>query len=732
MEKKYSICVGDILKNGNKQERVIHVDDLYLVTVDLNTNSLRFNQYKPLEAIVALKNNSIQIEREENTIVINYDSLPEKYKQEYDKNLETVNNFCLTYGPYYETFGNRGNGVKSLAKAANLSTPTYLYKIRRYFQSGCSEYSLYSQRTPGLSDNNKEYVYSKKTGRPNKYTSHNCILDDTLKTHFKEGLNELLSGGRCLSMVNAYDHIIQKYYTKYEVKENMVTAIEENQSNLPSYRQFYYYIKKNTTKEQFDILKSSTAEVRNDKRLLLSDSKHGVYGIGDLVEVDACEVDVSIVDKYNTEQSISRPILYCMIDVATRVILAVSVAFENNSVLGLTNLLLNLTDDKVEYCKRYGINLEDSTIWPSCIIPRRIRFDRGAECTSKKAERLFNKLGIERQLVTGGTGSLKGNIEQSFHQLHLAQNYILENHGLIEKRHDSKHHKEAVLTIEEYTKMVINFVLAHNQTTLKGYKLSKDMIAKGVAPIPVYLWNYWAKKSGLPRQISSKNIAQIRFDLMEEYAAKLDRQGIHFIGDHLYYNENDADLANDMYEAGDNKILFKVRYDPRNANFIYYIRNNTLYQATMNLNKSVNDGFENLTVDELKSLDRKRKQIIYSASTTSEQVRRLRDSANQELVANAIREHGNTYSDDSNMKINREIAKQEERFDNSITSRFMTNQLIGKQSASTSNNVDVFDSHQITQSIESSKTQKNINIDDMTPEEFEEYEKQLMKEINKL
>ncbi len=60
-------------------------------------------------------------------------------------------------------------------------------------------------------------------------------------------------------------------------------------------------------------------------------------GPGDLWEVDECEIDLSLVSVENPSVTVGRPIVYVMIDVYTRMIVAYSVAFDNNSVLGITN-----------------------------------------------------------------------------------------------------------------------------------------------------------------------------------------------------------------------------------------------------------------------------------------------------------------------------------------------------------------------------------------------------------
>ncbi len=667
MKTTISLSAGDKLKNADKEERIIHVDNIYVVTVDLNTTRLIFNRYKPDDLIALIINKSIDVVSNENNAVVDLSAVPDKYKEIYEKNKKIVNGFALAFGPYYERYKKKDNNLVDTAKTFDLALSNYIRVIREYYQSGCADISLYSKRTPGIYENSKR-DFKKRTGRPPKYNKNNVIIDSKVKLEFEEALSNLLKGDRWISIMNAYDGIIQKHYTKQVIENGVLSLIEEDNENIPTYKQFYNFVKNNTSKSQFDLIKTSAREVRNDKRLLLSDTQYGVYGPGDLVEIDACEVDLSLVDIYNTDNTVARPILYCMIDVATRMILAISVAFENNSILGVTNLFLNLSDDKVEYCKKFGITLEPG-LWKSNIIPRRVRFDRGAECRSDQLENIFNKLRIERELVTGGTGSLKGNVEQSFHQMHLAQNYLLENKGLIEKRYDSNHHKEACLTIEEYTKIAINFVLSHNQMVIKNYKSTKDMIINGVPAIPVKLWDYFASKTGLPRQITTANVNQFRFDLMQEYKAKISREGISFIGGHLYINEDDDELLKLMYEAGDNKKDFPIRYDPRNINYIYYLRDNKLTAAKLNQKKSVNDGFENLTFIEMKNLDLRNKQIQNGALANTGKIRRSRNSANEAIIDTALLNRGDRVPNARNLRENRENAKQDYRYANSISTR---------------------------------------------------------------
>ena len=333
--------------------------------------------------------------------------------------------------------------------------------------------------------------------------------------------------------------------------------------------------------------------------------------------------------------------------------------------------------------------------------------------------------------MTAGTGSLKGNIEQQFRQMHLAQNTYLENYGLIEKRHDSKHHKEAILTIEEYTKIVINYVLAHNQDPDLNYPLSRDMIEdKKTDTTPINLWKYWNSVAASPRPITSANVLQFRYDLMLNFTAKVNNEGIHFIGDHIYDNFEDSELQNLKYENDDRKKNFEVRYDPRNVNCIYYLRNNQLHFAKLNMDKQVNNGFENLTFDEMRKLDSIKKQMLSVNKVTHDEVRRNRDSANRSIINAAIQNSTGNYANTKDMRISREMEKQDVRYNNSIATRFLPENLINIPAFDTEELLENSSKEQISDDRSRDETLEEKDVMSMTDEELEEFEEENNRRLN--
>lgn len=488
-------AVGNILSNkyNHTRYRVISIlgDTVVLCLMDTSKFELAFFDIEMVTD--SINDESIIIEKDEDAIIFDSNVLSKSARKKFETKFKLLQEVVNIYGPSYaRLYGKHDKPeLKELLNKYDIAKNSFWRLCTRYFQSGMKPYSLLDKKSFGV-NKGKTYQYTNKPGQKSKYVESNIYLDEQTLSRFEEALADYKSG-RQKTLRNSFQKMNMKYYTMTELIDGVSSYIFMPESERPTLGQFYYYAQKHLTKEEKDLIKTSAAEQRNNKRLLISDSLKDVYGPADMVEIDACEADVSLISELDPDQAIGRPIVYFMIDVYSRIILAVSVAFDNNSILGITNLFFNLADDKQEYCKKYGIEFNDKRLWPSGVIPKRIRVDRGSEFKSYEFDRICNELGIEKQIVSGASGSLKGVVEQAFHQMHAKQNVHLENHGLIEKRYDSLHHKEASLTIHDYTRMVINFVLAHNQQHLETYPLTKEMIEKNIAPVPAILWEYGSK-----------------------------------------------------------------------------------------------------------------------------------------------------------------------------------------------------------------------------------------------
>lgn len=661
--KENMIRTGNLVFQNEKKYRIISIYNDIIVLCKCDTTKLDIIQISKRDLVDLYTDGDFYIEKDSG-IIFDINELPIKVQETFMKKKKVMNEVCKLYSPSFIGLTNKKtkSEIKEILNNNNMSIDSFWRTIKKYLQSGFKDYSLIDKRYLGY-NKGKSYNLSTKPGaKPKYFESIGVVKTEEIEQYYEEALKDYKSG-RQKTIRSAYDRMNLRHFSKVEIINGVETLSLLPESERPTLRQFRYYVNTHITKEEIDKIKTSAQEQRNNKRLITSDVLKDVYGPGDMVEIDAVEADVSLVSELDHSKTIGRPVNYFMVDVFTRCIVAVSVAFDNNSMLGLTNLFLNLADDKKQYAERFGISFENTDVWPSNFIPRRLRVDRGSDFKSKEFNRICVTLGIEKHIVPGGSGSLKGVVEQSFHQMHSQQNVHLENYGLIEKRHDSNHHKEATLTIYEYTQMIINFVLFHNQQYNKDYRLTKEMIQNGIEPIPAKLWKYGINKYGHPRPIPV--LEQYLYDLMTPVKAKISRRGISY--KQLWYlPKNDPTIIKEMFSAGTKKITFEVRIDKRDVGAVYYKRDGELIYAPLNPQITGNEDYKGMTLKEYEDFRKAKGKMDAYGRTYNEQLSGNLYAVNEHIVSSAKKD---SYSNDKNIRESREKQKQFTSKENNIKQR---------------------------------------------------------------
>lgn len=663
MEKgKMTIEVNAIINDlqTGKRYRILYImSKENMVVVEMDTTKFNVFIASMNELITQIGERYIITKSESK--VVDEELLTSKQKEKYLKRKNFIQDIEKMYGPtYLDLLGHsKKDDLVKIYESYGYSR-TYAWKlIKKMLQNGF-DYTLLL--------NKKNYINapsSSKVGRKSTVTKGVPVTPE-IQEIFDEGLN-LYKKNRNTSFQLVYDKLCYQYFSKVE---NGVFEVLP-QDERPTYRQFYYYCTKHLSKKDMLEIKTSKAEYRNNNRLLLSGSDYNVMGPGDMLEMDALEMDVEILSETNPDKVIGRPILYALIDVYSRAIVAISVSFENNSVLGMTNCLINLGEDKEDFCSRYGITNIDSSKWPSNFIPNRIRVDRGSDFISKEAERIFNELHITRETVTGATGSMKGIIEQLWHQIHSAQNSSLLNAGLITKRYDSNHKRTACLTLREITQMVIVHVLAYNELELKNFRPSKEMVRNKVSLTPSSIWEFGTNKFGYPRPIINKS--QYAYTLMKKPVAKISRKGVCIDG--LYYANDDEYLLNEMIETGNKSLPFDCRYDERNITKVYYIDKNTKELKSASLIEEIRGqcDFINSTRQERLDFLENEKRLREEYNQKQQTIRSSRIGLFDDMVKIAKKSRKEEL-DTKHIAENRKLERNKNRSDNDIDTRLLKEQ----------------------------------------------------------
>lgn len=667
------ISVGDALLNVRTRDtyRVIYIGNGFMSLCKINSNKIEI-EYPTSKSIgLKLRNNLFEIIHEEN-IVFDESNIPEKYRSSYNEKKKLVKLVVSEYGPTYMCL----IGKKSKPVITNFISHSQLKKsqvwniIRKYLQSGFKDASLMDQRYfHKVSD---EYTYKNKPGRKPKDITINKgkrITDEDTK-NFKKYLKRFMSH-EVKSIQNAYDDMCGDCYMEY-VNDNGV-YIERLREDRPTYTQFYYYIKKNTTEQARKEAKKTIGIVRNNSRVHIGTVMDDVRGPAHKVEMDAQEMDVSIVSEEYPEICVGRPILYIMIDVFSQIILAFSIALDNNSVVGCTNCFFNLIENKEElfhkYCQTgsaFNENYFIDDIWPTGIRPAVIKMDRGSDFISDEVERIASELNIDLEYVTPRSGSLKPLVENFFKNVNKQMADLLETKGLIRKIYNSKHHEQSCLDINDVRALVLNHIFYHNTHVLEQYQPSPDMKRQRLILTPANIWKYGCENFSNPMRLPARD--EFIYKILTPEKATVSKLGIKYQG-MRYFNSEDETLNELMFHQQFKEKRMDIRTDPRDMGHIYYLQDGKLETASLDPFDVRYRDYYGMSKNHFLALEKEYEQTKAISKENNRQsrvdLRKRNKSIIEQKTVNSI-----IKSDISNLVKNRELEKVRVSKELSVANRF--------------------------------------------------------------
>ncbi len=604
IDREVTLKIGNILSINNEDYRIIATGNKTTVIL-LNSSLLKLSFYDSQLLYNDIISSKICIKDEDTTSsIIDISTMNESILESFKKDKEVCELIRAHFAPTYEGLvrNRKDPFISNIRKEYGYTKPSLAKKLRRYFQSGFDETSLVDKRHFRYMDST--YAAEKGKLKINKTVSQRITSEDD--KNMNEYMNFYISR-KYTRVTDAYQDMLNSKYRYKKINEDGSITFGALKENAPSIWQFRRYINSRLTPQKKDAIVMKKHEIRNNKRLLLGSASTGISYPGECVEIDEVDMPISLVSRYDATQTVGRANVYMMIDVLTHVILCVGIAYNQNSYIGLTNMFINMADDKVEYCKLYGLGIQPED-WPSGIIPARMRCDQGSDFKSSGIYQVCQKLGIERNLEPVATGSMKSLIENSFRLIQQQQRSLFEGYGLITKDWGSKHHKEAMLNIDDFTKTLLLLIVEHNKKSMHNFHLSPEQIELGIKPRPIELWKYYCEHVQAPLPIVNKD--QYLISLMKTGTAYYDKKGIHFLKrSYIADIKEIPDLYAAMYENQSKRTSIEIKYDPRNMNYIYLIINSKLIPLGMNPKKQENIGYFNLTEQEIIDLNTKRKKI---------------------------------------------------------------------------------------------------------------------------
>jgi hypothetical protein len=356
-------------------------------------------------------------------------------------------------------------------------------------------------------------------------------------------------------------------------------------------------------------------------------------GPGSRYIIDATILNVYVRSRINRKRIVGRPVLYLVIDVWSRMIVGMYIGIENASWRCAAMAIANVVEDKVEFCRRYGIEI-DPWEWPNAGLCGTLLGDNG-EVASKIINSIIQHVNTKVETHGPYRADQKGLLEKMFDVVPAKIGEYLPGwvHPDFRQRGVEDYRLASALDIEDITKIAILAVVNRsNNVTLKKYDRDAGMPSAEVAPYPSDIWRWGiANRSGRFIQIPPQ---VLRFRLMEEATAKIDAHGLRFRG--TWYLSDEMIARGWLDRARPKSFDVKISYDPRDANVVYLHLDGTEFgYEVCSINRARSRAYEDMCFWEVDKEEDDRLEVLAeavprelaSSITNREWTRRIMESA---------------------------------------------------------------------------------------------------------
>ncbi|MCR1972667.1 transposase family protein [Clostridium sporogenes] len=548
--------------------RIIYIIDkfAYLVNIDAATSMPKRELIKTIEEEIVYK--KLILIKDPFVKIIDENNLSKVQIYKRDKDWDFILKYWDVNKQSLLEKNTRNKTFKEISKLSGLGLTKVKKVFSRYWQRGMSKNALLPDYKNSGGKGKDKNLSKNKVGRPKKANYYGEIVQginitDDVKIYFKIAIDKYYRNKNKMSLKETYNLMLRDFYSDSYVEDNEIKHMVWDKSKTPTYGQFYYWFKKLENPKKDILFRESSKEFELKHRAILSNSTIETNGPGTRFQIDATIADIYLVSSLNRNRIIGRPIVYAIIDVFSRLITGIYVGLEGPSWIGAMMALDNMIADKVEFCRKYNIEITEEQ-WPSKHLPEIIIADRG-EFEGYSVENLINNLNVKIENTSPYRGDLKGIVERNFRTINIRIKH--KTPGAIQKefreRGDRDYRLDATLTLDEFTAIIIKMVLYHNNKLIDKYPIEKEMIEDEIVPIPIKLWRWGIEnKKGRLRVVDQE---RFRLNILPKGKANVSRAGIRF--KNMYYGSKKA--IEEQWFIKSKVRSIEIVYDPRNMNQIY-------------------------------------------------------------------------------------------------------------------------------------------------------------------
>lgn len=552
--------INETIKLDGKIYRVLHTDSSELVWIDIHHPRAR----PQLQHILNLESNfsADSIQRVEDPF-------------DYLKNVQPPDGSiaCLKRNEAYKTIQNlvidtdcfdpkiRSRKAQAVAIEKSKSLAMIYKYLRRYWQRGQIPNALLPDyKNCGARGTNKAENSGRKVGPKRRYSNSEGIkITPEIQTLFQLTIDANLLTTKTRTIPRAYREFLVLFKKEYP----QITP-----ANYPTLKQFKYFYYKNSKPKDRVVAQTEKGIYQKDVRPTHSTATANVFGPGHRYEIDATIADIYLVADDDKEKVIGRPTIYVVIDVFSRMVTGFYIGFQNASYVVAMKALVSAFTDKVEYCKKYGVEIEQEA-WPCIGLPTAILADRG-ELRSNQVEYFTNALNISIETAPPRRGDAKGIVERYFKTIHAEFEKFTPGAvtgSKIKKHGEEDYRVKSAISFSKFKEAIISSILYRNNFhVMEKYDPDPEM-PSDIPPIAREIWNWGIEnKTGRLKQIQ---LEKLKVAVLPREKASLSENGIKLFG--LYYTS--AELIRSGYLLRSKQINrpqnLEAAYDPDSCDTIY-------------------------------------------------------------------------------------------------------------------------------------------------------------------
>jgi hypothetical protein len=366
------------------------------------------------------------------------------------------------------------------------------------------------------------------TGKPGPKTNAGMRMTEEVHNLFLEHCASSMS--RISTLSGMYQDFIELYFASGldlpdEFGNRKIRTLPDHLK--PSVKTFEYYYYRDFNEIERRRAKVPDAEYERDQRAVLGSTIASTFGPGSRYEVDFTVADVLLVCKWRRSQIVGKPVVGVCWDVYTGAAVGVLTTWEHASSMQLRLLMINVMSDKVEFCKRYGIDIKKED-WPMMHIPKMCVLDRG-EGKGVIGDDLVRDFDFTWRNLPRMRPDLKPVVESGFAKFRHGTKFVPGWEPQILKRGQASGAPNASLNMDEFTAIIIHILLDHNRSVCLTRPLSLPTVGFAKNATPNEIWNTGiVRRSGLLRYEPNPEV--IRRKAMPKATAIIKFNGLVFKG----------------------------------------------------------------------------------------------------------------------------------------------------------------------------------------------------------